>query len=373
MRIAILSCFYPYRGGIAQFNASLFNELSKQHNIKGFNFTRQYPNLLFPGKTQYVTKQDIAIQVPSHRVLDSINPISYLKSVREITEWKPDLLIMRYWNTFFAPSLGYVGRGVRKSGTKVISILDNVIPHERRFYDTPFTKYFLTSSDAYIVLSGAVGDELLHLKPDANFKIIPHPVYNHFGEKIPREEALKKLKLNTDKKNILFFGLIREYKGLDILTEAFNKLDDSYQLIIAGEPYGSFEKYEALINASPAKDRIKLFTRYISDAEVPVFFSAADVVVLPYRTATQSGISAVSHHFNVPMVTTNVGGLKEAIGETGTGVVVDEPEAEKVAEGIISFFEGGKREEYIKAIEKLKESLSWEQFAVKLIDFYNEI
>ena len=372
MRIAILSCFYPYRGGIAQFNANLYNELGKLHDVKAFNFKRQYPGLLFPGKTQYVTDNDNAIPVPGLRILDSVNPLTYYKSVKAIKEWNPDLLIMRYWNSFFAPSLGFVGRGMG-SNTKVISILDNVVPHEKMFYDTPLTKYFLSSSDAFVVLSSAVGKDLIRLKPNAKYKVIPHPVYDHFGEKVERDFAVKKLDLTPDKKNILFFGLIREYKGLDILIEAFSGLDESYQLIIAGEPYGSFESYQRMIESSKSKDRIKQFTRYISDDEVPLFFSASDVVVLPYRTATQSGISAVSHHFEVPMITTDVGGLKEAIGDTGTGIVVDRAESSKIADGIFSFFKEGKRDEYIRNIEKLKSELSWKEFALKLTNFYNTL
>lgn len=372
MRIAILSCFYPYRGGIAQFNANLYNELGKLHDVKAFNFKRQYPGLLFPGKTQYVTNEDIASKIPGLRILDSINPLSYYKSVKAIKEWNPDLLIMRYWNSFFAPSLGYVGRNMGKN-TKVISILDNVVPHERMFYDTPLTKYFLSSSDAFVVLSSSVGDDLVRLKPNAKYKIIPHPVYDHFGEKLERDFAVKKLDLIPDKKNILFFGLIREYKGLDILIEAFSRLDDSYQLVIAGEPYGSFGSYMNMIESSKCANRIKLFTRYISDDEVPLFFSVSDVVVLPYRSATQSGISAVSHHFEVPMITTDVGGLKEAIGDTGTGVVADSPDSSKIADAIVSYFNEGKADEYIENIKKLKSALSWREFAIKLTDFYKSL
>ncbi len=372
MRIAILSCFYPYRGGIAQFNANLYSELGKLHDVKAYNFKRQYPGFLFPGKTQYVTKDDNAVKIPGLRILDTINPISYIKTAKAINDWNPDLVLMRYWNSFFAPSLGYVGRRINNK-TKVISILDNVIPHERMFYDTPFTKYFLTSSDAFIVLSGSVGEDLVRLKPDANYIVIPHPMYDHFGSKADRSDAVEKLALIPGKKNILFFGLIREYKGLDILIKAFSNLDDSYQLIIAGEPYGSFEQYMNMIESSENKERIKLFTRYIPDDEVSLFFSASDVVVLPYKSATQSGISAISHHFEIPMITTNVGGLKEAIGDTGTGIVVGRAESADITEGINSFFKGGKREKYVSNIRDLKERLSWKEFALKLTDYYNSL
>lgn len=372
MKIALLSCFYPYRGGIAQFNANLFCELGLSHTVKAFNFKRQYPNFLFPGKSQFVTEDDNAIQIDSTPVLDTINPISYYKTVRAIGEWQPDLVIMRYWMSFFAPSQGYVGRHLLKQ-TKVISILDNVVPHERRFFDTPFTKYFLEGNSGFVVLSSAVGEDLLKLKPNANFTTIPHPLYNHFGKKLAKIFAEKELNLEHGKKNLLFFGLIREYKGLDILIDAFSSLDESYQLIIAGEPYGSFDLYQNMINNSPARDRIKIFTKYISDAQVPLFFSAADVTVLPYRTATQSGISAISFHFNVPLITTDVGGLKETIEKSGTGIVVERAESNAIAIGIKQFFEENNRDYYIENIEKEKEELSWKRFSEKLIEFYHTL
>jgi len=239
LRIAILSCFYPYRGGISQFNTCLLNELLKQHTVKAFNFKRQYPNFLFPGKTQFVTKEDNAVPVESEALLDTANPFSYISTARKIREWKPDILIMRYWMSYFAPSLGYVAKHMDKS-CKVISILDNVVPHEPRFFDKPFTSYFLKGQDGYVVLCDAVEKDLLGFRPQARFINTPHPLYSHFGEKLDRDHAEKLLGLKPGKKNLLFFGLIREYKGLDILLEAFSQLDESYQLIIAGEPYGSF-------------------------------------------------------------------------------------------------------------------------------------
>ncbi len=372
MKIAILSCFYPYRGGIAQFNANIYNQLGKSHQVKAFNFKRQYPSLLFPGKTQYVTDDDNAVQVESTPLLDSVNPLSYITTARIIREWDPDLLLMRYWNSFFAPSQGYVARNQNKR-TKIISIADNIIPHERRFFDTPFTRYYLSAMDGVIVMSESVKEDLLNLKPGIKNIVLPHPIYNHFGEKRDKEEAIEQLGLLKGFKNLLFFGLIREYKGLDILIDALSHLDNTYQLIIAGEPYGDFEPYQEQIDNSPAKERIKLFNRYIPDSEVPLFFSSADLVVLPYRSATQSGISAICYNFEIPMVTTDVGGLKESVGERGTGIVVDKPDGREIARGINSFFTEGKKESYINNIIKEREALSWETFTQKLIHFYKTL
>ena len=370
MKIALLSCFYPFRGGISQFNACLFEELGKTNDVKAFNFTRQYPEFLFPGKTQKVTEDDEAVPVRSTSVLDTANPFSYLRTVREIRRWKPDLLIVRYWMSWFAPSLGYVCRRMRRS-CSVIGILDNVVPHEPHFFDAPLTKYFLSGCDGYVTLCEAVSKDLLKLRPDARFTVIPHPLYSHFGKKMPREEAESRLGLEHGKKNLLFFGLIREYKGLDILLEAFEGLDAHYQLIIAGEPYGSFDRYQAIIDRIPDGDRrIVKALHYVRDSEVSLYFSAADLTVLPYRSATQSGISSVSYHFEVPMVVTPVGGLKETIGERGTGIVAEDVTPEAIRAEIVRYFaEPSLRERCVREIRKEKERLSWKGFADRLLEF----
>ena len=373
MKIAILSCFYPYRGGISQFNACLYGELSRTHDVKAFNFSRQYPEFLFPGKTQFVTEDDEAVPVESTSLLDTANPFTYIKTYRAIREWKPDVLIVRYWMSYFAPSLGYITRKMKKH-CKVISILDNVIPHEQRFFDTPLTKYFLKGSTGCVTLCEAVSEDLLKMKPDARYTVIQHPLYSHFGQKKPREDAERKLGLKSGKKNILFFGLIRKYKGLDILLEAFEKLPDDYQLIIAGEPYGSFEPYQKIIDRLSGKERIVKVLKYIKDSEVSDYFSAADLAVLPYRSATQSGISSVSYHFEVPMIVTDVGGLKETIGDRGTGLVSEHGTPEAIASEIERYFADPQiAEDCIMNIRSEKERLSWSGFADRLIGFIGQL
>ena len=373
MKIAILSCFYPYRGGISQFNACLYEELSREHVVKAFNFSRQYPEFLFPGKTQYVTDDDEAVPVESESLLDTANPFSYIKTCKAIREWKPDVLIVRYWMSYFAPSLGYITRKMKKH-CKVISILDNVVPHEQHFFDAPLTKYFLEGSTGSVTLCEAVSKDLLTLKPKAEYTVIQHPLYSHFGAKRDREEAEDKLGLKYGKKNILFFGLIREYKGLDILLEAFKELGEDYQLIIAGEPYGSFDKYQKLIDSMPGKERVFMDLKYIKDSEVTDYFSAADVAVLPYRSATQSGISSVSYHFEVPMIVTDVGGLKETIGDRGTGLVASEGTPEAIRNEIMKYFADPQiKEDCIKNIRVEKDRLSWSTFARKLTEFIGQL
>ena len=374
MKIAILSCFYPYRGGISQFNACLYSELSKNHIVKAFNFSRQYPEFLFPGKTQLVTADDEAVPVESESLLDTANPFSYINTFHAIRDWKPDVLIVRYWMSYFAPSLGYITRRMKKH-CKVISILDNVVPHEPRFFDTPMTRYFLSGSTGCVTLCEAVSQDLLRIRPDADFTVIQHPLYSHFGEKKDRKEAESALGLLPGKKNILFFGLIRRYKGLDILLRAFEKLPDDYQLIVAGEPYGSFEPYQKIIDEmGNAGERIHTVLKYIKDSEVKDYFSVADLAVLPYRSATQSGISSVSYHFEVPMIVTDVGGLKETIGDRGTGLVTSECTPEAVHSEILRYFDNPDiQKECIQNIRKEKERLSWQSFAERLLEFVKQL
>ena len=373
MRIALLSCFYPFRGGISQFNASLYLELGKSHTVKAFNFTRQYPEFLFPGKTQYVTKDDDAVPIESDALLDTANPFTYGRTYRAIRDWEPDLVIISYWMSYFAPSLGYIARRLRKR-CKVISILHNVVPHEPRFFDAPLTRYFLSGCTGNVTLCDEVAEDLKRLSPKAPNITLFHPIYGHFVEKMPREEAEKALGLKPGMRNLLFFGLIRDYKGLDILLDAFGKLDSGYQLIVAGEPYGSFVKYRNIIDRSPAKDRIRLFTRYIKDSEVKVFFSASDLAVLPYRSATQSGISAIAYHFEVPMVVTDVGGLRQSIGDCGTGLVAPKADADCVVREIRTYFSDANLKTLcVNSIRAEKDRLSWRTFSKRLLEFSDNL
>ena len=370
MRIALLSSFYPLRGGISQFNASLLEELGKCRNItpRAFSFSRQYPSLLFPGKTQYVTPEDEARPVAADAVLDTVNPLSWIRTARLIRDWRPDLLVMKYWMSWFAPSLGWVAR---HAGCRSVVVLDNVIPHEPHWFDRPLTRWFLKGCTGFVSMSESVQEDLLRLRPDAPHILLPHPLYSHFGEKLPREEALRALGLDPSRKTLLFFGLIRDYKGLDILLEAFGTLPEDYQLVVAGEPYGSFEKYRRLIDGLPCgKARIRVFPEYIRDSEVKKFFSGADLAVLPYRSATQSGIGAIACHFGVPLLVTDVGGLRESVEARGTGIVAASADALSVREQILRYFASPALQERCKAAtESERRRLGWDRFTASLLDF----
>ncbi|MBI3239437.1 MAG: glycosyltransferase [Flavobacteriia bacterium] len=373
MKITFLSTLYPYRGGIAQFNANLYRELEKQeHTLQAVTFTRQYPNFLFPGETQLVTEKDTVDPIPTKRWLDSINPFTYWSTARKIRQFEPELLITKYWMTFFGPSLGTVAKRMRKSTTR-ISILDNVIPHEHRFFDKPFNRFFLKHNDGFVVMSDSVLKDLLSLKPDAKYLRIDHPLYDHFGKQLDRAEACAKLGIDPSKKIILFFGFIRDYKGLDILLDATASLSDDYCVVVAGEVYGSFEKYEQQIIKLGIQNKLKLFNHYIGDQEVPLYFSAADVCVLPYKSATQSGITSIAMHFNLPIIATDTGGLKELVQHEKTGLIVDQPDAVLLSESIKRYFDEGMKQAFAQNLEVEKAKHSWANFAAKLINFSKEI
>ena len=366
MKIAFLSTFYPYRGGIAQFNARLYRALSRKHEVTAWNFTRQYPDFLFPGKTQYVTPQDKADPVESIRILDSANPFTWRKTVRAILRDKSDVVVFSYWMSYFAVAFTPVARILRRKGVKVATVVHNAIPHEPKFFDKPLARRFFRHSDLLVSMCDAVTDDIRKLCPAARIVQRPHPVYDHFGQKQDRTAACEALGLDPQRRTLLFFGLIRDYKGLDLLIDAMPQLGPDYQLVIAGESYGSFEKYDAQIAASGCADRIRVFNRYIDDEEVSTFFSAADLCVLPYKSATQSGITAIALHFDVPVVATPVGGLAESIERPGIGLMAREVSSQALAETIRGLFAAGP-EPFIKNIREVKRTQTWDAFAAEIM------
>jgi glycosyltransferase involved in cell wall biosynthesis len=372
MKIAFLSPFYPFRGGIAQFSDSLFLALQASCEVKAFTFTRQYPSLLFPGETQFVSENDLNRNIPVARVLDSINPVSYYRTAKEIIKFNPDVVLISYWMPFFAPAFGKVTGLLRKKGIKVIAVLHNVIAHEKRFGDKALTKYFFQKCDGFVLLNKASEKDLISLVPDAKYIIHPHPLYDHYGTKPDAADARKKLNIPANKKVILFFGFIRDYKGLDILIDAMKSLDDTFHLLIAGEVYGDFKKYEEQIKQLGIEKKISLHVKYIPETDIPMYFSASDVCVLPYRTATQSGIIGMAYHFELPVIVTNTGGLAEMVEENRTGLIINTATPVELNHSIKKYFSNNLKEQFIPNILEYKKEHSWKKLSEELISFFEK-
>ena len=368
MKIVLVAPFPPFRGGISDLNAALADHLSKRHEIHAINFTTQYPKVLFPGKTQF-KKGDSAQEVDSIRCLSSINPFSWRKTAYKIIDIEPDLVLFRFWLPFFAPAFSGVAKKIRKySDATIMAICDNIIPHEERLLDTRLTKIFFGFIDSFIVLSKKVENELLSFVPEAKYKYSPHPIYSIFNNTLSKEQAKAELKLAT-KKVLLFFGLIREYKGLDILINAMEKIKtelEDYTLLIVGECYENENKYTELIKKAGITDNVKCHYSFIPDNEVGKYFSAADVVVLPYKTASQSGIVQIAYHFDTPVIVSNVGGLPEIVDEGKTGYCV-EPNSNAFAKAIKAFYENDNISEMNSNISEYKSQFSWDAM-VKAIE-----
>ncbi|MHB1688172.1 MAG: glycosyltransferase [Ignavibacteriaceae bacterium] len=369
MKITILSTAYPLRGGIAHFNGLLYKELKKNHEVNVITFKRQYPSILFPGKTQ-LEPSDTVEKIPAEILIDSINPLNWIKAGLKIKKDAPDILIFKYWMPFFAPCFGTISRiAKRNKKTKTLVICDNVLPHEKKPGDISLTKYFFYSVDYFVLLSEKVKEDLLKLFPGAKNKVLPHPIYLNFGLPVKKEDAKSFLKVR-DEKVILFFGFIRDYKGLDILMEAIsilkNKLD--LKLLVAGEFYSSKEKYLALIEKLDIKENLLMFTDFIPTSEVKYYFSAADCVILPYRDATQSGIVQIAMNFRKPVIAANVGGLGEVIKDGETGYIVDKENPAMLAEAILKFYEEEKEGTFASNIEKEVEKYSWKKFVEGIFD-----
>jgi D-inositol-3-phosphate glycosyltransferase len=363
-KIIIVGPAHPLRGGLSAFNERLAAALQEEgHEVVIYTFSLQYPSILFPGKTQY--SSDPAPSTIDIRIrINSINPFNWIKVGNEIKREMADVVIFRFWIPFIGPSLGTIARIVRKNKhSKILGFLDNVIPHEKRPGDTALTKYFLKGCDGFIVMSKQVLSELQSFLPNAKNILLPHPIYD-YGKPIARADACKALKLHPGKKNILFFGFIRGYKGLDLLLESFAitlKTLPDLHLIIAGEFYEPEQPYRNQIERLSIQNHLTLHNDYIPDAEVKNYFSAADLVVQPYKTATQSGISQLAYHFEKPMIVTAVGGLPEIVPD-GVAGFVTEKEPLKIAEAIITYFQQNLEQKFTEGVRQEKQKYTWKSF-----------
>ena len=355
---------YPYRGGIAHFAETMYGGLqARGHTMEAVTFTRQYPETLFPGKTQYVTDA-VEHPVPARRLLDTINPASWYKTARHLASLQPDALIFHYWMPFFAPAYGTVARKARKAGAKVLVVVHNALPHERRPGDVALGRYFLKTAHGCIVMADAVARDLERLGLAAQVRQVVHPVYDIFGEAIPRDEARRLLGLSSSAQVIIFFGFIRKYKGLHVLLESMPHVVEALpeaHLVVAGEFYDDEDRCRALIDRHGLREHVHLYADYIPDAEVARYFSAADVVVQPYASATQSGVAQIAFHFDKPVILTDVGGLAQVVPHEKAGLVVPPENPEALAEAIVRFFTEKLSPRLTEGVRQEKQKYSWDR------------
>ncbi len=428
-KIVLISPAHPLRGGIAASSERLAQALqSAGHEVVIYSFSLQYPAFLFPGKTQRTddpAPEDLNIKTR----LNSVNPFNWLLVGREIARERPDQIIVRFWLPFMGPCLGSVlrvarnlfrdkkrarnlfrdkkharnlfrdkkharnefrdadvarnefrdadvarnefrGTGVARNKFRVTALVDNIIPHEKRLGDRPFAHWFVGACDDFVVMSKSVGAEIRSFLPavkntETVVRFAPHPIYDTYGEPLEKIEARRLLKLPEHAPTVLFFGFIRKYKGLDLLLEALRHTP-KVNAIIAGECYEDWDFYQKIIQENGLSERVHLFTDFIAADQVRVFFSAADLVVQPYRTATQSGISQIAYHFEMPMLVTNVGGLPEIVTHGVSGYVV-EPEQLAIAEAMLDFFENNRESIMRTGVKAEKRRFSWEYLMEQLL------
>ncbi|MBK6826523.1 MAG: glycosyltransferase [Chitinophagaceae bacterium] len=371
-KLVIIGPAHPLRGGLATFNQRLAKAFNDEgHHCSIYSFSLQYPSFLFPGKTQF-TDEPAPANLDIHTVINSVNPFNWIRIGNRLKKEKPDIIIVRFWLPFMGPALGTILRRVRKNKhTRIICIADNVIPHEKRFGDKPFTRYFLKSCDAFITMSEKVMSDLRQFEKAKPAKQVSHPLYDNFGDIIPKEAARKKLGLPENENIILFFGFIRRYKGLDILLEAIGFLKKNnpealrFKLLVAGEFYEDEQPYQDQIDRLGIRDHLILRTDFIPDSEVKYYCCAADAVLHPYRNATQSGVTPLAYHFEKPMVVTNVGGLPALVPHEKVGLVV-EPTPEAIADGILRFYQLGE-DFFIPHLRIEKVKYSWENMVREII------
>ena len=364
-RLTLVGPFWPYRGGIAHFLRAMEAGLANRgFAVSTVTFRRQYPEWLFPGKTQYAKEstQRPTPAEPAPRLLDTLNPLTWKRTADAIFEKGADVVVFKYWMPFFAPAFGVMARRLRKHGVKVVAVVDNAIPHERRPGDKALGRYVLGACEGLIVMSDRVRLDIESLKLGVAVRQVAHPVYDIFGEAIPKAEARASLGLDPDAPLLLFFGFIRRYKGLHVLLEAMPRVLDQFpnaRLVVAGEFYADEDALRT--QAAPLGDAIRFAADYIPDEQVAAYFCAADVVVQPYISATQSGVAQIAFHFGRPLIITDVGGLAEVVPDGVAGLVVPPDDPPALADAIIRYFEEGMEEALSEGVRREREKYSWDR------------
>ncbi len=373
-RIVLLGTTWPFRpGGIATFNERLARALiAEGYEVVIYTFSLQYPGFLFPGTGQY-SNQPAPIDLIIRIRVNSMNPFNWISVGKELRRLSPDILIIRFWIPWMAPALGTIARIVRKNRhTRVISLADNIFPHEKRPGDKLLINFFVRSIDGFVTLSYKVLDDLKKLRPSVPVLYTPHPLYDNFGKALSRGEALQNLGLDPNFRYLLFFGFIREYKGLDWLLTAFadpGMRKFPVKLLVAGEYYTSSNHYDQMITDYHLADHVILHTKFIDDSMVPSWFGVADLVVQPYKSATQSGVTQIAYHFEKPILVTDVGGLGEIVPHGKVGYSVS-PNPAAITEALLDFLENNRTAEFTANIKVEKKRFSWEKMVetIEMLD-----
>jgi glycosyltransferase involved in cell wall biosynthesis len=369
MHCILVGTAYPLRGGIAHYNALLASSLATRHRVETITFKRQYPALLFPGTTQEESGAAPHAD-PAPRLIDSINPLNWFSIGHRLRKRRPDLLIFKYWLPFFGPCFGTIAKiAKRNHHTKVLFICDNVLPHEQRPFDNAFTRYAFRQVDYFIVQSDAVEHDLAAFWPGAISRNIPHPVYNTFGPAIDKHEARRSLGLSDDRV-LLFFGYVRKYKGLDVLLESIPAVlrHTDVRLLVVGEFYDDESRYRSIVQRHGLADRVLFHSEYLPNEQVGLYFSAADAVVLPYRSATQSGIAQIAYNFDKPVLATDVGGLSEVVHDGITGYVVPPNRPDAMSDAILRFYRESREVEFSSNVRMEKRKYSWDNLVRAIED-----
>ncbi len=377
MKITVLGPAHPYRGGLASIMQIMARTYMRQgHQVTIETFTLQYPSILFPGKSQTVSTpapDDLKIM----RSVNTVNPFNWWRVGRRLRRERPDFILLKYWTPFMAPAFGSIARLARRNGhTKVLCQIDNVEPHESHFVDHSFNRYFLDSVDGFVYMSEQVHGELkAYTSAPALFS--PHPLFENFGTRVSREEAVRQLKLDPDERYVLFFGLIRDYKGLDILLDAWAKLKSAgkmkgVKLIVAGEFYTPQGPYLKQIHDLGLDGEVVMRDCFIPDSEVKYYFSLADCVVQPYKSATQSGVTQIAYQFSTPMIVTDVGGLKEIVPDGRVGYVCA-PNADAVADAVGRIYAPGVLERFAENCHEERKRFSWDKMCERILEVYDQV
>ena len=367
MKIIIVGTAYPLRGAFAQLNATLAWHLSKKHSVEIVSFKRQYPKLLFPGKTQIDPSKRL-FDVPTKALIDSINPFSWISAARYIRQQRPDVLIFRYWIPFFAPCFGVISSLTRNwTKARILFICDNILPHERRPGDVALARFAFRFADYFLVHSRSVGEDLNRFVRNPKYVLAPLPIDSIFGKPIAKLRARKLLSMR-DQKIILFFGYVRRYKGLHHLLEAMPKILERFKLklLIVGEFYEEEERYKKQITDLGITQSVVMRSEYVTNEEVGVYFSACDVVVLPYVSATQSAVVPVAYYFDKPVITTDVGGLAEDVANGKTGIIVPPGRPDMIADAVIQYYTKNKEKSFAPNVKKAKKRHGWPNYVASI-------